>query len=92
MEVIAEAGVIMEVNTKGFYNGEINDMYPSGWILQIAQEMEIPVHLASDAHHPLNITKGFGRGAEVLHKAGYRDLLVLGEHEWIRTPISELVL
>lgn len=92
LEVIAEAGVIMEVNTKGYYNGEIDDMYPSGWILEIAHEMDIPVHLASDAHHPLNITKGFNYGAEILHKAGYRSLHVMGKKGWTTTPISALVI
>ena len=82
----------MEVNTKGYYNGEINDLYPSGWVLEIAHEMDIPVHLASDAHHPLNITKGFNLGAEILHKAGYRKLHVLGKKGWKTTPISALVL
>ena len=92
LEVIAEAGVIMEVNTKGYYNGEINDMYPSGWILEIAHEMDIPVHLASDAHHPLNITKGFNFGTEILHRSGYRTLYVLGKKGWTATPISALAI
>ena len=42
-----------------YYKKEINTTYPGRWILDIAQELEIPVNLASDAHHPDNITKGF---------------------------------
>jgi len=34
LETIAQAGCIMEVNTKGYYLGETDETYPGSWALQ----------------------------------------------------------
>lgn len=83
---IADAGSIMEVNTKGYYKNETTEPYPGRMVLAKAREMGIPVHLASDAHHPENITKGFEFGTSILLEAGYEQVSVLLDGEWM--PIS----
>ncbi|MBX2872252.1 MAG: histidinol-phosphatase [Saprospiraceae bacterium] len=85
---IKASGSIMEVNTKGYYKNETSEPYPGRWVLAKAKEMGIPVHLASDAHHPEDITKGFEFGASILLKVGYTDVTVLSEGEWIPTPLK----
>lgn len=82
LEVIAEKEVILEVNTKGFYRNETVEPYPGSWILNRAFEMNIPVHLASDAHHPDDITKGFDYGATLLQEVGYGSCQILVDGTW----------
>jgi histidinol-phosphatase (PHP family) len=82
LETIAASGVIMEVNTKGFYKGETPEPYPGRWILQIARELDIPVHLSSDAHDPEHITGGFTKMARLLHEVGYSTTTLFLDGEW----------
>lgn len=89
LEAIAASGAIMEVNTKGYYSGEIETTDPGEWVLKIARELGIPVHLGSDAHHPDNITRAFGYGAEVLQKAGYQQVRILYDGIWQDFPLKQ---
>ncbi|HMQ46412.1 MAG TPA: histidinol-phosphatase [Saprospiraceae bacterium] len=82
LELIAQSGAILEVNTKGYYSQETVEPYPGKWALAKAHEMNIPVHLSSDAHHPDNITKGFEFGAALLQEVGYNTYQVLLEGVW----------
>lgn len=82
MEVIAQAGVIMEVNTKSFYKKELEETYPGKWALEIALEMKIPVNIGSDAHHPDDITKGFDHASRVLQEVGYTTTKIFLDGIW----------
>ena len=77
LECIAQTNAILEVNTKGYYKKKQDETYPSTWILQIANELNIPVHLASDAHHPDDIVKGFHFARKELLKVGYKEVRIL---------------
>ncbi|MCB0628893.1 MAG: histidinol-phosphatase [Saprospiraceae bacterium] len=80
--LIAGSGAVMEVNTKGFYKGEIEDTYPGKWVLQVARELNIPVHLSSDAHHPDDITKGFEYAGSLLKSISYRTTRIFLDGSW----------
>lgn len=71
LDCIAASGCIIEVNTGGMTRGFMDDPYPSLFILQRCRELNIPVMLNSDAHHPKNLTAGFDIASELLKKAGY---------------------
>lgn len=90
LEVIAASKAVMEINTKGYYRGEIPDLYPDAWILEHAKAMDIPVHLSSDAHHPDDITKGFERGIEILKTVGIESTRLFLNGEWVDTSIEAL--
>ncbi len=87
LEAIAAAGSILEVNTKGMYRHGSLDPYPSKWILAKANELDIPVHLAADAHHPYYITSSFNEAAQLLIEAGYTETKVLLNGQWRTVPI-----
>lgn len=87
LEIIAKADCIMEVNTKGYYNGEIEETYPGKWILEIAHELQIPVHLASDAHHPDHIISGFKFGIRQLRRIGFKRLTQFVDSQWQETAL-----
>lgn len=82
LETIAQAGVIMEVNTKSFYKKELDETYPGKWALGIAREMNIPVNIGSDAHHPDDITKGFDHAGRVLQEVGYKTTRIFLDGIW----------
>lgn len=88
LEAIAQAEIILEVNTKTCYRHQQRDPNPSLWILKIASELNIPVHLASDAHHPKDITGGFDTGRQVLKKAGFKEQMLLLEGDWQPVPLK----
>lgn len=82
LEVIAAAGVILEVNTGGIARQRTDALYPSPWILGRCFDLDIPLTLSADAHRPEHITAGFADAGGVLLEAGYRELYVLGAAGW----------
>lgn len=88
LEVIATSKAIMEINTKGYYKGQVEDTYPGKWVLEIAYEMGIPLHLSSDAHHPDDITKGFKYGVSVLRSIGVKSTTIFLDGEWVNDSIK----
>lgn len=87
LEAIAAAGSILEVNTKGIYRSKSADPYPSKWVLAKAYELNIPIHLAADAHHPYLITGGFEEALEIISSVGYTKVQVLKDGKWQDQPI-----
>ena len=45
-------------------------------------EMNIPVHLASDAHHPDKIISGLRYGMRTLREVGYRETNLYLDDTW----------
>lgn len=88
LELIAETDAILEINTKGYYKGEIKDMYPSKWILDTAHEMGIPFIIGSDAHHPDDITKGFKYAIRLLRSMGVKTTKIFIDNEWQEVTIK----
>ena len=81
LETISSSNAIVEVNTRGLYK-KAADLYPSEWILSKMLELEIPIMLNSDAHHPRELTLEFGSVAELLLTVGYRQLQVFFDGEF----------
>ena len=82
LDVIAESGCIMEVNTKSIYKG-FDQPYPSDWVIQEAFKRNVPIHLGADAHHPELITGGFDKAIQMIEVAGYKELRILKGGEWM---------
>lgn len=81
LEVVKASGVIAEVNTRGLYKGYA-ELYPSHWILEMINEMNIPITLSSDCHTTSEITKGFNETAKLLSNLGFKKMSVLWDNEW----------
>jgi len=88
LDVIATAGVILEVNTRGIYQKKSTTTYPGPWILELAFQKNIPVTLSSDAHHPDDLTNQFTEAATVLSDIGFRHLSILKHGSWHPTPFT----
>jgi histidinol-phosphatase (PHP family) len=82
IDLIAEKGVIVEVNTRGIYKGRSQSLFPGEYILRKISEKKIPVILSSDAHQPHEISLWFAEAKEVMKSCGINDLYYLDKKEW----------
>lgn len=74
LEVVKNAGTIVEVNTRGFYRYGQDELYPSQWIIKEMANMDIPIMLNSDAHECHELIEGFEYAARELSTLGVRKL------------------
>lgn len=82
LQIIADAGAMIEVNTRGIYKKKTTETYPSGWILEQIYKLGIPITLNSDAHHPDEIISNFQEAASLLNYIGFQHLTVLLNGTW----------
>lgn len=82
LKAIAESGAIVEINTGGIARGKIDDLYPSGWILERCRDLAIPITLNSDCHRPEQIAACFSQAARRLRDMGFEVLHTLGDDGW----------
>lgn len=71
LDCISDSRCILEVNTGGIARGFADEPYPSMFILKRCRQLNIPVMLNSDAHHPDNLTRHFDLASDMLRAAGY---------------------
>jgi len=89
LEEIKATNAIIEVNTRGIYKKLTLEPYPGRWILEKIHEMNIPIQLNSDAHHPGEITKDFGQIAMLLKSIGFKNLWILIDQAWQPASFNE---
>lgn len=82
LEVISLTSVILEVNTGGISRGYVKEPYPSPWILEICHEMDIPVMVNSDTHHPDTIDCHYEETYALLKSIGFRHQRILYGDGW----------
>ncbi len=75
VEMIAEAGVAVEVSTAGLRK-PAGEIYPAPALLAMCVEAGIPVALSSDAHRPQDVGADYDRALELLEQMGVRELCV----------------
>jgi histidinol-phosphatase (PHP family) len=88
LEVVRDAGTMIEVNTRSMYKRKMAEPYPALWILEKIREMEIPVVLNSDAHRPNEIIGSYNRALTMLHDVGITSTRILKEGDWIDQPLE----
>lgn len=89
LKVIAKSKVTVEVNTRGIYKKKTHETYPSRWILEKLYEMNVPIQLNADSHHPDELTSHFETTAAMLKEIGFKYLRVLVDGKWQSLPFSE---
>lgn len=88
LEAIADSGAILEVNTRGIYKKKSQELYPGTWALEQALELDIPIMVNSDAHHPTEIVAEFEAAATILNTVGYKECMILTNNQWEEVGIS----
>lgn len=89
LKAIAATNSIIEVNTRGVYKKKSKETYPGHWVLELIQELKIPIMLNSDAHHPSDITKEFAKTAKTLQQIGFKKLKVFFDDRWQSRSFDE---
>ncbi|HYC84811.1 MAG TPA: histidinol-phosphatase [Chryseosolibacter sp.] len=89
VKLIADANLIIEVNTRGIYQKKTTVPYPSPWILDKILEKKIRITMSSDAHHPDDIINQFPQTAALLGKLGFRHLAAFTDGAWKQIPFNE---
>ncbi len=84
LDLIAEKGVIVEVNTRGKYKGRSESLFPGEFILRQLSERKIPVILSSDAHQPKELSMYFDEAKVVMKSCGINENSIFAKGEWIR--------
>lgn len=84
--LIAEKGVIVEVNTRGIYKGRSESLFPGEYILKLLHERGIPVTISSDAHQPAEISLLFDEAKSTLQSCGYGETFHFSKGSW--KPVS----
>jgi histidinol-phosphatase (PHP family) len=82
LDVIAQTGGIVEVNTRGIYKKRSDSLYPGPWILEKMKKLGIPVTISTDAHRPDELVSYFEETANLLKQIGYRTLWYLNDNKW----------
>ncbi len=73
LELAKKKNLVIEINSSGLRK-EVHEQYPSKEILKIMYELDIPVILGSDAHHPDELAYEFKSIITLLREIGYNYL------------------
>lgn len=87
LDVIADAGVAVEVSTGGLRK-PIAEIYPSETILRAMKARNIPIALSSDAHAPAEIGAHYDQSVTFVRSVGYEELVTFEKRRASPAPIG----
>ncbi|TRX70324.1 histidinol-phosphatase [Carboxylicivirga sp. M1479] len=91
LQVIAKSESIVEINTRGIYRGKYHTWFPNERIIKRCVDLNIPLTVSVDAHHPDELIAGFEEAVLALQKMGCRYLSVFTELGWEQKGISAVL-
>lgn len=91
LQVIAGTSVIVELNTRGIYRGKYHTWFPNGEVVRRCVELNIPLTISVDAHHPSELRSGFEAALTGLLDAGCQAISVFELGEWKQIPINDVI-
>ncbi len=88
LEMIRDAGCVVEVNTRGVYKNRSATFFPGPAILKKINTMKIPVTISSDAHKPHEISLLFDDARKLLKELGFTVTMVRKGSDWCESPVN----
>lgn len=82
LDIISLTDTIVEINTGGIAKGYVKTPYPSIWIIEACRDLDIPIMLNSDSHHPNNIDFYYDEALTILKSIGINKQRILYKNEW----------
>ena len=73
LELVKKRGVVIEINSSGLRK-DVKEQYPSEEIIKEIYNLDIPILLGSDAHHPDEIAYEFNSIIKIVKEIGYSHL------------------
>lgn len=74
---IAKSDVIVEVNTGGITRKNMDDVYPSSYMLKLLYEKNVPVTISSDSHSVSTLDGAFDKALMAIKNAGYKQKAII---------------
>lgn len=87
-ETVKQSGVIVELNTRGFYKNLTTDFYPCDYFLKKCIANDVPIIVNSDTHHTSELTLGIKEAVKMLSEIGCKNLTVFEENGFKAKQIS----
>ena len=88
IEVIAQSGCIVEINSRGIYKKRCPDLFPSLAILKKLRRLKVSVTFSSDAHVPSELNIGLELCAATALEAGYNEVCCMSNGKWESVKIN----
>ena len=88
LEEIAGKGIIIEINTGGWFRGKVDSVYPASWILKHILDLGIPVTVNTDAHSPESLDAFYTDSLDLLEEIGFTGRLVFRRGSWEEIPVQ----
>jgi histidinol-phosphatase (PHP family) len=88
LDLIKNAGCIVEVNTRGLYKKRSESLFPGNMILGKIRDLGIPVIISSDAHKPHELDGFFAETKKTLKEMGFRSQMELTPSGWKEKAIE----
>ena len=85
--LIAEAGTIVEVNTRGIYKKRSSTTYPGIKILKQLKKLGVRVTISSDAHNADELDGAFEIAHGFLGEAGIKEVAFYNGNGWEQTAL-----
>lgn len=80
LELIKKENLTIEINTSG-WRKEVKEQYPSKKIIKKMFELDIPILLGSDAHHPDEVGYHFKEAIKIVQDIGYNQLAYFNKRQ-----------
>ena len=88
ISAISVTKCIVEVNTRGYYQGFTKEFYPSRQILEKCLQAGIRLTISSDAHHPNEMVNNFQDVVSLLNDIGYGSIYIFDEGKWCAVQLK----
>lgn len=82
LEVVAQSGAIIEVNTRGLYKKKSPKLFPDDYFLQRCCQLNIPLTISSDAHHPSELLLNFDTALQRIKHLGVAQIFYFENGNW----------
>ncbi|MCX6287898.1 MAG: histidinol-phosphatase [Bacteroidetes bacterium] len=82
LNLIADSGSVVEVNTRGLYKKRSDTLFPGPDVLKKILKLNIPVTVSSDAHKPEELSNMFEEARATLRNLGFKAQWVLSGGAW----------
>lgn len=87
IDIVAQSGIIVEVNTGAMSRGHRKTPYPSEYILRELYLNGVPVTISADAHSPNTIDFAFRETEAFLRRVGYKSVKMYRNGGFADMPI-----
>ncbi len=90
LQVIKGTGTIIEVNTRGIYRGKYHTFFPCESIIKRCIDLQIPLTVSVDAHHPDELIAEFENGLKTIKELGGQHVSYFNEGKWEQLLIKDV--